>query len=36
MDPEYKKMMTWVAIALAASVIAALVVVQLVMRHYGP
>jgi hypothetical protein len=35
-DPEYKKMMTWVAIALAATVIAALVIVELVMRKYGP
>jgi hypothetical protein len=29
-------MMTWVAIALAASVIAAVVIVTLVIRHYGP
>jgi hypothetical protein len=29
-------MMTWVAIALVASVIAALVIVSLVIRHYGP
>ncbi len=36
MDPEYKKMMTWVAIALAGSVIAALVIVELVIRRYGP
>ena len=36
MDKEYKKMMTWVAIALAASVIAALVIVEMVMRKYGP
>jgi len=36
MDPEYKKMMTWVAIALAASVIAALVIVEIVMRTWGP
>jgi len=35
MDSEYKKMMTWVAIALAASVIAALVIVEVVMRRYG-
>jgi hypothetical protein len=34
-DPEYRKMMTWVAIALAASVIAALIIVQIVMRKYG-
>jgi hypothetical protein len=36
MDPEYKKMMTWVAIALAASVVAALVIVEVLMRKYGP
>ena len=35
MDPEYKKMMTWVLIVLAASVIAAIVVVELVVRHFG-
>jgi len=28
-------MMTWVAIALVASVIAALVIVEIVMRRYG-
>jgi hypothetical protein len=36
MDPEYKKMMTWVAIALVLSLVAALVVVALVIRAYGP
>ena len=36
MDPELKKMMTWVAIALVASVIAALVIVEMVVRTYGP
>jgi hypothetical protein len=35
-DDEYKKMMTWVAIALAASVVAALIIVEAVIRHYGP
>jgi hypothetical protein len=35
MDSEYKKMMTWVAVALVASVIAALVIVEVVMRKYG-
>lgn len=29
-------MMTWVAIALVASVIAALVIVEIVIRRYGP
>ena len=36
MDSEYRKMMTWVAIAFVASVIAALVIVEVVMRKYGP
>ena len=36
MDEDYRKMMTWVAIALVASVIAALVIVEFVMRKYGP
>jgi hypothetical protein len=36
MDREYKRMMTWVAIALAASILAALIIVELVMRAYGP
>jgi hypothetical protein len=34
-DPEYKKMMTWVAIALAASVIGGLIIVEIVRRTYG-
>ena len=34
-DDYYRKMMTWVAIALAASVIAALVIVYVVMRVYA-
>lgn len=36
MDAEYRKMMLWVAIALVASVVAALVIVTLVIHHYGP
>ena len=36
MDREYKRMMTWVAIALVASIAAALVIVEIVMRKYGP
>jgi hypothetical protein len=35
MDADYKKMMTWVAIALAVSVIAALIMVEFVIRKYG-
>jgi hypothetical protein len=29
-------MMTWVAIAFAAAVIAALIIVEIVIRRYGP
>jgi hypothetical protein len=36
MDPYYKKMMLWLAAAFVASVVAALVIVELVMRAYGP
>jgi hypothetical protein len=35
MDPEYKKMMLWVAVALAGSIVAALIIVELVIRKYG-
>jgi len=35
-DPDYRRMMTWVAIALVGTVIAALVIVEIVMRRYGP
>lgn len=36
MDPQYKKMMLWLAAAFIASVLAALVIVELVIRKYGP
>jgi len=36
MDPYYKKMMLWLAAVFVASVAAALVIVELVMRKYGP
>jgi hypothetical protein len=36
MDPEYRKMMTWVAIAFVLSLIAAIIMVEFVMRRYGP
>jgi hypothetical protein len=36
LDQDYKKMMTWVAIALVASIVAALVIVEIVVRKYGP
>jgi len=35
LDDEYRKMMTWVAIALVASILAALVIVEIVMRKWG-
>lgn len=35
-DSEYRKMMTWVAIAFVLSVIAAIIMVEFVMRRYGP
>jgi len=34
-DDDYRKMMTWVAIALVASVAAALIIVYFVMRAYA-
>ena len=34
-DGDYRRMMTWVAIALVVSVIAALVIVYFVMRAYA-
>ena len=36
MDPYYKKMMLWLAAAFVASVLAALVIVEVVMRRYAP
>jgi hypothetical protein len=36
MDPYYKKMMLWLAAVFVASVVAAFVIVELVMRKYGP
>jgi uncharacterized protein involved in exopolysaccharide biosynthesis len=36
MDPYYKKMMLWLAAAFVASIAAALVIVELVIRRYGP
>ncbi len=34
MDPEYKRMMTWVLIVLVGSVLAAFIVVELVLRQW--
>jgi len=34
-DNDYKKMMTWVAIALVASIVAALLIVHYVMKAYA-
>ena len=36
MDPYYKKMMLWLAAAFVASILAALVIVEVVMRRYAP
>ena len=36
MDPYYKKMMLWLAAAFVASIAAALIIVELVIRKYGP
>ena len=36
MDPYYKKMMLWLAAAFVASVLAAIIVVEIVMRKLGP
>jgi uncharacterized protein involved in exopolysaccharide biosynthesis len=36
MDPYLKKMLLWLAAAFVASILAALVVVELVTRKYGP
>jgi hypothetical protein len=35
-DPYYKKMMLWLAAAFVATIAAALVIVELVMRKFGP
>lgn len=35
MDREYKKMMLWLAAAFIASIVAALIIVEIVMRKYG-
>ncbi len=35
MDPQYKKMMLWVAAALAATIVAAIVIVEWTMRAFG-
>lgn len=35
-DPYYKKMMIGIGIALVVSVLTALIVVELVIRKYGP
>jgi hypothetical protein len=36
MEPYYKKMMLWLAAAFVASVLAAFIIVELVIRKYGP
>jgi len=34
-DRDYKKLMLWLAAAFIASVVAAVIIVELVMRHYA-
>ena len=34
-DPYYKKMMIWLGVALAASIVAAIIIVEIVIRKYG-
>jgi len=35
MDPEYRKMMLWLTAAFVASVTAAFIIVEIVMRYFG-
>ena len=35
MDPYYKKMMIWLGVAFVATIAAAIVIVELVIRHYA-
>jgi hypothetical protein len=35
MDPEYKKMMTWLLVALVASLLISVIVVEWTIRHYA-
>jgi len=34
-DPEYRKMMMWVGIALVVSVLASVIIVELTIRHFA-
>jgi hypothetical protein len=36
MDREYRKMMVWVTAALIASVVAAVIIVEIVIRYFAP
>jgi hypothetical protein len=36
MDPYYRKMMLWLAAAFVASIVAALVIVEIVIRRFAP
>jgi hypothetical protein len=36
MDPYYRKMMLWLAAVFVASIAAALVIVEIVMKRYAP
>jgi hypothetical protein len=35
MDPYYKKMMIWLCVAFIGTIAAALIIVELVIRHYA-
>ena len=35
MDPEYRKMMLWLGAAFVASVVAAFIIAEIVMRYYA-
>jgi hypothetical protein len=36
MDREYKKMMLWLAAAFIGTIVAAIIIVELILRRYGP
>jgi len=36
MDPYYKKMMIWLGVAFVASIVAAIIIVEIIVRRYGP
>ena len=34
-DRDYKKMMVWLAVAFVGTIVAALIIVELMIRHYA-